>query len=176
MFRGHQLIVFSLKFWDPFILTRALRNGFSYRLRKYWIGLAQVLDYSCCCCCLAAKSCPTLWQTHCKAHQAPLSMGFSRQEYWNGLPFPSLGDLPNPGIEPVSPALAGRFFTTEPPEKLLGYRHHPNSPFCNFWPLILWLMTSTILTLFSSITNAICGHWVGWRALPAASPHNPIPC
>ena len=39
------------------------------------------------------------------AHQAPLSMGFSRQEYWSGLPFPSLGDLSNPGIEPRSPAL-----------------------------------------------------------------------
>ena len=39
------------------------------------------------------------------AHQAPLSLGFSRQESWSGLPFPSLGDLPNPGIEPVSPAL-----------------------------------------------------------------------
>ena len=48
------------------------------------------------------------------AHQAPLSMGFLRQEYWSGLPFPSPGYLPNPGIEPVSPALAGRFFTTEP--------------------------------------------------------------
>ena len=48
------------------------------------------------------------------ARQASLSMGFSRQEYWSGLPFPSPGDLPNPGIEPVSPALAGRFFTTEP--------------------------------------------------------------
>ena len=46
------------------------------------------------------------------AHQAPRSMGFSRQEYWSGLPFPSPGDLPNPGIEPVSPALV--FFTTEP--------------------------------------------------------------
>ena len=46
------------------------------------------------------------------ARQAPLSMGFSRQEYWSGLPFPSPGDLPNPGIEPESPALAGRFFTT----------------------------------------------------------------
>ena len=49
------------------------------------------------------------------AHQAPLSMGFSRQEYWNGLPFPSPGELPNPGFETmslVSPALAGRFFTT----------------------------------------------------------------
>ena len=41
----------------------------------------------------------------CVAHQAPLSMGFSRQEYWNGLPFPSPGDLPDPGIEPGSPTL-----------------------------------------------------------------------
>ena len=48
------------------------------------------------------------------AHWAPLSMGFPRQEYWSGLPFPSLGDRPNPGTESVSPALAGRFFTTEP--------------------------------------------------------------
>ena len=45
-------------------------------------------------------------------HQAPWSMGFPRQEYWSGLPFPSPGDLPDPGIEPMSPALAGRFFTT----------------------------------------------------------------
>ena len=76
------------------------------------------------------------------AHQAPSSMGFSRQEYgvgchcllrscvllfcnstvprqefWSGLPFPSSGDLPDPGIEPVSPALTGGFFTTEPREK-----------------------------------------------------------
>ena len=48
-------------------------------------------------------------------HQAPLSMGFPRQDYWNGLPFPSPGDLPNPGIDPASPAVAGGFFTTEPP-------------------------------------------------------------
>ena len=47
----------------------------------------------------------------CIAHQAPLSTGFSRQEYWGGLPFPPPGDLPDPGIEPMSPALAGRFFT-----------------------------------------------------------------
>ena len=48
-------------------------------------------------------------------YQDPLSMGFSRQEYWNRLPCPPSGDLPNPAIEPVSlvsPALAGRFFTT----------------------------------------------------------------
>ena len=56
------------------------------------------------------------------AHQDPLAMEFSRQEYWNGLPFLSTGDPPNPGIEPMSPAeiscIAGRFFTSEPPGKL----------------------------------------------------------
>ena len=53
-------------------------------------------------------------------HQAPLSMGFPRQEYWSGLPFPSPGDLPDPGTEPTSPtldALVGRFLTAEPFEK-----------------------------------------------------------
>ena len=51
------------------------------------------------------------------ACQAPLSLGFPRQEYWSGLPFPLPGDLPNAGIEPVSPALGGGFFTTKPPGK-----------------------------------------------------------
>ena len=76
------------------------------------------------------------------AHQAPLCMGFLRQEYWSGLLLPSLGDLPNPGIEPespVCPALAGGFITTDPsgkpykvglcPSKVGGtFREHP-SPF-----------------------------------------------
>ena len=60
----------------------------------------------------------TLWAVAC---QAPLSMEFSRQEYWSGLPCLPPGDLPNPEIEPtspVSPALAGGFFTTELPGKL----------------------------------------------------------
>ena len=51
------------------------------------------------------------------AHQAPLSMGFSKHEYWSGLPFLSPGELPNPGTKPESPALAGRFFTAKPPGK-----------------------------------------------------------
>ena len=51
------------------------------------------------------------------AYQAPLSMGFSRQEYWSGLPFPSPGDLPNPGIKPRSPALQADALTSEPPGK-----------------------------------------------------------
>ena len=55
------------------------------------------------------------WTVAC---QAPLSMGFSRQEYWGDLPFPSPGDLPDPGIEPMSPALVdGFFFTPKPPGK-----------------------------------------------------------
>ena len=53
------------------------------------------------------------------AGQTPLSMGFPRQEYWSGLPFPSPRNLPDPGIKPTSPALGGRFFTTKPPEKPL---------------------------------------------------------
>ena len=70
---------------------------------------------------------PTLRPHGLVAHQVPLSMGFPRQEYWSGLPFPSSGDLPDPGIKPtspVAPALAGRFFTTEPPgnPEILDFR------------------------------------------------------
>ena len=62
---------------------------------------------------LVAKSCPTLetpWNAAC---QAPLSMGFSRQEYWSGLPFPSPGDLPDQGIKPRSPAFQADSLPTE---------------------------------------------------------------
>ena len=52
------------------------------------------------------------------AYQVPPSMGFPRQVYWSGLPYPSPGDLPHPGLELMSPALARNFFTTEPPGKL----------------------------------------------------------
>ena len=62
------------------------------------------------------------------AYQAPLSMGFSRQEYWSGLPCPPAGDFPNPGIEPtslVSPAMADGLFTTEPPGNAYYNMHEP---------------------------------------------------
>ena len=68
-------------------------------------GAGMVSYFSC------VQLCVTLWTVTC---QAPLSMGFSRQDYWSGLPFPSPGDLPDPGIKPVSltsPALTNRFFT-----------------------------------------------------------------
>ena len=59
------------------------------------------------------------------AHQAPLSMGFSSQEYWSGLPFPSAGDLPDSGTEPGSPALQDDSLPSEPPGKTLN----PNRKF-----------------------------------------------
>ena len=74
----------------------------------------------CVCVCLVTQLCPTLCDPMEVAHQAPLSMEFSRQEYWSGLSFTTPGDLPNLGIEPISPvssALAAGFSTTEPPEK-----------------------------------------------------------
>ena len=54
------------------------------------------------------------------AYQVPSSMELSRQEYWSGLPFPPPGDLPNPGIEPGSPALQTDALPSEPPGKLIG--------------------------------------------------------
>ena len=64
-----------------------------------------------------AQSCPTLVTPCTAAHQAPLSMELSRQEYWSGLPLPSLGDLPDPGIKPGSPALQAVSLLSEPPGK-----------------------------------------------------------
>ena len=73
----------------------------------------------------------SLWTV---ARQAPLSMGFSRQEYWSGLPFPPLEELPHPGIEPTSltsPALAGRFLITAPPAKPIIELTFPTNNVCS---------------------------------------------
>ena len=73
--------------------------------------------------CLVAQLCLTLFGTLWPvAHQAPLSMGFPRQEYWSGLPCPPPGDLLDPGIEPGSSAFAGRVFTTG----ATGEAQHPS--------------------------------------------------
>ena len=69
------------------------------------------------CACVNAQSWPTLWTVAC---YVPLSVEFSRQEYWSRVPFPPPGGLPYPRIQSVSPALARRFFTTEPPGKPLS--------------------------------------------------------
>ena len=67
------------------------------------------------------------------AYQAPPSMGFSRQEYWSGLPFPSPGDLPDPGIEPGSPALWADALLSKPPGNQPSY--HLVANYLNFFPL-----------------------------------------
>ena len=84
-------------------------------------------------CVLVSQSCVTLCDPMDCSPPVPLSMGFTRQEYWSGLPFPSPGDIPDPGTEPEFPELAGRFFT-EPPQKpqknanLLENSHSVNAP------------------------------------------------
>ena len=96
---------------------------FFRHLFLYWLVWQTGEKYRVCAC-LAACALSRVrlsaipWTVLC---QAPLSMGFSRQEYWHGLPFPSPGDLSNSEIETLSlafPALAGRFFTTASPRKL----------------------------------------------------------
>ena len=69
---------------------------------------------------LVTQLCPTLCNPRTVACQAPLFRGFSRQEHWNGLPFPSPGDLPNPGAESRSPALHADSSSSEPPRKPKG--------------------------------------------------------
>ena len=96
----------------PETITTLLINYTPIQNKKFFFFLILVLEkyfqgimpnsY----CCLVPKSCPTLlWPPWTVAHQVPLSVGFSRQEYWSGLPFPSPGDLPNAGIKPASPAV-----------------------------------------------------------------------
>ena len=71
-------------------------------------------------------------------YQASLSMGFSRQEYSTGLPFPSPRDLPDPGIEPRSPALQADALPSEPPGKPCVTTGHAYLPVKRTWPVIMW--------------------------------------
>ena len=80
---------------------------------------SYVYAYMCVLCARLFSCVPLFATVWTVVHQPPLSLVFSSQQYWSRLPFPPPGDLPNPGIAPVSPwslALTGRFFTTEPPE------------------------------------------------------------
>ena len=73
---------------------------------------------------LVTQWCLTLCDSMTVAHQTPLSMAFSRQECWSGLPFPSPGDLPNTGIESGSPALQAYTLPSEPPGKLYKVQYY----------------------------------------------------
>ena len=89
------------------------------------------------------------------AYQAPQSMEFSRQEYWSGLPFPSPGDLPDPGIEPGSPRLQADTLPSEPPQKPTSSRASLKSlcctVICNFNKVWIWIASTTrpVCTSFS---------------------------
>ena len=102
-------LLFMIKFWaimlDP--SWSQIRPEHSTYTVYHWITERK---WSC----PVGSNSATPWTVAC---QAPLSMEFSRQEYWSGLPFPSLGDLPDPGIEPESPALQKDSLLSEPPGK-----------------------------------------------------------
>ena len=85
----------------------SLKKHITQPLKVFWNILT-------CLPCSVAQSCESLCGPVDVACQVPLSMGFPRQEYWNGLPFPLAGDLSDTGIKPASPASAGGFFTTAP--------------------------------------------------------------
>ena len=89
------------------------------------------------CCCSVAQSCPTLCDPMDCSPPGPSVHGISRQEHWSELPFTSPGDLPDPGTEPVSPALAGGLLMTEPPGKPLqplDFRSNPHGGASNTLP------------------------------------------
>ena len=120
LFLFHSLFLFSLHACGLFF-------NFYFIKLLYWVfflpHLKNIFLLSHHWQCVHAQLCPTLCHPMDCAHQAPLSMEFSQQEYGSGLPFPLPGNLSYPGIKPaspVSPALTGKFFTTEPP----GKRHH----------------------------------------------------
>ena len=110
---------------------------------------------------LCVQSCLTLCDPMNYSLQAPLSMKISKQGYWSGLPFPTPGDLPNPGIEPTyptAPAATGRFFTTEPPGKPMGSVVTPKSICCT-------RASESELTWRLVFTEVAKLKWVHWEGL-----------
>ena len=108
----------------------------------------------------------TPWIVTC---QALLPLGFLRQEYWSGLPFPFPGDLPNPGTEPASPSLAGGFFTTEPLGKLslsesLTKETKGDEVLAIYVPEAD--IPSFVLTLLSHVRTSLCRTGLGFCVVP----------
>ena len=130
--------------------------------------------------CSVAQSCPTLCDPKDPvAHQAPLSMGFSRQDYWSGLPFPSPGNLPNPGIEPWSPTLQVDSLPSEPlgkPHLTLITSHKPHLQRPPHWgqSFNIWISWRQ-----STVVSKSGNHWCsviseGPQILPASSTTEPL--
>ena len=113
----------------------------------------------------------TLWTA---AHQAPLSMGFSRQEYWSGLPFPTPGDLPDPGIKPMSfyvSRIADGFFTTDPPGKPIKLLYNPAIPLLGIYPEEAITEKDTCTPIFTATLFTIARTWRRqWHPTPVLLP------
>ena len=104
--------------------------------------------------CSVTQFCPTLWPHGLWAF---LSVEFSRQEYWSRLPFPSSGDLPDPGIKPESPALAGGFLTSEPPGKHL---------LMNFYLASCVFVSRNKAAILGCVTGALISvRWSHWNRI-----------
>ena len=133
-------------FWESlFLFLPALAAGSIFMWFVYWLVSAWVCVLSC----VQLFTTPQTLQ-----FQAPLSMEFSKQEYWSGLPIPIPGYLPYPGIEPESPALAGRFFTN-----------------CATWEdqtcLNIWFVPFCVTS--SHLTSHCSMRLLGWLAICAIS-------
>ena len=110
---GRNCKMISVKF-DYFLCEKIYSNNFPSSTQSLqWVGIwiKRHMKMKV----LVSQSCPTFATPWTVACQPPLSLGFFRQEYWNGLPFPSPGDLPNPGIEPRSTVLQADSLLSEPP-------------------------------------------------------------
>ena len=121
-----------------------------------------------CWCCLVTQLCPQLFVTPMNCRPPVSSVhGIHRQEYWSGLPFPSPGDLPDPGFKSASPALAGGYFTTEPPGK------HTIAPllFCIRQKIFLFLQVCICASFISSVQSLSCVQFfvTPWTAARQAS-------
>ena len=141
---------FTFKIYNPSLSCCATLDKLFNLFELQCFQLSNSFLHNVCMCMLSGgQLLVTPWTV---AYQAPLSLGFSRQEYWSGLPFPSPGDLPDPGIEPaslMSPALAGGLFTTESPGKPILYSKNKISPcisiglVAKLWPTLVTPCTVT---------------------------------
>ena len=124
----------------------------------------------CVCVCVQSLSCVWLFVTPWTlAYQILLSMEFSRQEYWSGLPFPPPGGLPNSGLEPsslVSPALAGGFFISVPPGKPQGWPYHLwifRDSFTSSFPIWISFISSLSLIAMTRTSSSVNVSSEGWH-------------
>ena len=123
-----------------------------------------------CCYPLVAKSCSTFCDPWTAACQAPLSIGFSRQQYQSMLPLPPPGDLPHPGIEPGSPALQADFFAAEP----LGKLHFKKAPLGHFRMSKTWTQTGPSVT-FLWVSDWYHSSDCSWQKNSKTSGNCPLP-